>query len=227
MIEGHGSTRKRVGNELQHLKASKKYPEKGIVQALHPVLVCLLNQPGSMKPQLILKKWYILVPLCLIIGFCFCWWPCKWKNTSTVVFVVRHAEKQDTSPDTPLSAEGRERAEELARVLGQCGVQVIHQTEFRRTQQTAAPLAADMGLTPVQLPSADVVGLVAAIQGTERGKVIVVVGHSNTVPDIINQLTGITVPAITEPEFDNLYQVILPRCGSKRVLHMEYGERTP
>jgi broad specificity phosphatase PhoE len=173
------------------------------------------------------RRWPVIVSLCLVLGFAFCWWPCHWKNTSTVVFVTRHAEKQDMSQDSPLSAAGQQRANELARVLGQCGVQIIHQTEFRRTRETAAPLAAALGLTPVESPAADVAGLVAAIRGAERGKMIVVVGHSNTVPDIINQLTGITVSAIPEAEFDNLYQVILPRCGSKRVLHMEYGAHTP
>ncbi len=176
---------------------------------------------------LLMKRWYILVPTCLFIGFCLCWWPCKWNNTSTVVYVVRHAEKQDATSDPPLSQTGHERAAELRRILSKCGVQVIHQTEFRRTQQTVAPLAAVLGLTPVQLPANDVAAIASEIQGTERGKVIVVAGHSNTVPDLIHQLTGITVPAIPETEFDNLYQVILPRCGSKRVLHMEYGMQTP
>lgn len=186
------------------------------------------NQHITMERKPLWKRLQLIVPSCIIIGFCFCWLPCKWKNTSTVVFLVRHAEKASAPANNPpLTAAGLARANELARVLGQCGVQVIHQTEFTRTRQTAAPLATATGLVPVENPANDVQAVAELILGAERGKVVVVVGHSNTVPDLIQRLTGTVVAPIPESMFDELYQVIIPRCGPKRVLHMKYGAPTP
>jgi broad specificity phosphatase PhoE len=147
-------------------------------------------------------------------------------NPRTVVLLVRHAERAaQAGNDPPLSMAGEERAETLAHVAGDAGVSAVFVSEFQRTQQTAAPLAMALGLTPIEIPAADVAALVTEIRG-RRGSTILVVGHSNTVPQIIDELGGGIVPAIAENEFDNLYVLFIPRWGSPRLVRLKYGEPT-
>jgi broad specificity phosphatase PhoE len=144
-------------------------------------------------------------------------------NPTTVVLLLRHAEKASSASDSPLSAVGVDRARELAHVTGQARVQAIYASEYVRTQQTVQPLADQIGLPVTQRDKADVAGLVTDILASHTGQVVLVAGHSDSVPDIIQELSGQTVPAIRENEFDNLYVVFLSRFGGKRVLHLKYG----
>jgi broad specificity phosphatase PhoE len=129
-----------------------------------------------------------------------------------LVLLVRHAERADggapaatmTAPADPdLSAEGRARADRLAAMLAEAGITRIYVTEFRRTVQTAEPLASRLGLTPERVAAADAKGLAARLR-THADEVVLIVGHSNTVPAIIAALGG---PAVTiaEREYRNLF----------------------
>ena len=129
------------------------------------------------------------------------------------IILVRHAERADaatggpamTANDPDLSAAGRARAETLARMLKDAKVTAIFTTEYRRTQQTAAPLAKAIGVTPAAVPSKDVAGLIGKLESAQG--VVLVVGHSNTIPEIIKSL-GIAEPlTIGDGEFDNLFVV--------------------
>lgn len=131
----------------------------------------------------------------------------------SAVFLVRHAERADSAPgasptmgaDPDLSAAGRARAESLATLLKDAKVTAIFATEFKRTQQTAAPLAKALGLTVKVIPSKSTADLVKQVEAT-RGNVLVV-GHSNSVPDVIKAL-GISTPlTIGDDDFDNLFIV--------------------
>jgi phosphohistidine phosphatase SixA len=147
-------------------------------------------------------------------------------NPTTVVLLVRHAERAaQPGADPPLSAAGEQRAETLAHVAGQSDVSTIFVTEFQRTQQTAEPLATALGLTPIEIASGDVAALTDAIRD-RRGQAMLVVGHSNTIPEIIDELGGGAVAAIAESEFDNLYVLFIPRWGWPRVLRLQYGNST-
>ena len=82
----------------------------------------------------------------------------------TVIF-TRHAEKGATPPkDPPLTEAGKRRAEALASMLADSGVEAIYTTELQRTQQTAAVLAARVHVTPTVLPAKDTAALVNAIR---------------------------------------------------------------
>ncbi|MGH9371429.1 MAG: phosphoglycerate mutase family protein [Vicinamibacterales bacterium] len=147
-------------------------------------------------------------------------------NPRTDVLLVRHAERAaQAGNDPPLSMAGEQRAETLTHVAGDAGISAVFVSEFQRTQQTAAPLATALGLTPIEIPAADVAALVSEIR-SRRGSTILVAGHSNTVPLIIDELGGGIVPAIAEPEFDNLYVLFIPRWGSPRLVRLKYGEPT-
>ena len=138
-----------------------------------------------------------------------------------LVIVVRHAERADAgapqgrmtaAPDPPLSAAGKARAEKLASMLSAAGVTAIYTTEFKRTQQTAAPLAAMLGVTPKTMPSNDTAALVADLRARHARDIVLVVGHSNTVPDVIKAFGG-PVVTIGDDEYDNVF-IVVPATGA-------------
>lgn len=146
----------------------------------------------------------------------------------TVVYVVRHAEKLDPSArDSPLSAEGMERAEALALTLVKSGVQAIYATTLLRTQQTVAPLAERKDLTPVLLDPGATEELVRRIRTEHEGQVVLVAGHSNTVPGIVRALSGADIDGIPEERYDRLFKVTLAADAAATVEELRYGKPTP
>jgi broad specificity phosphatase PhoE len=129
------------------------------------------------------------------------------------IFLVRHGERADTSPgvsptmaaDPDLSEAGRTRAESLASALKDARITAIYTTEFKRTQQTAAPLAKVLGLTVKVVTSKSAADLLKQLKA-EKGNVLVV-GHSNTVPEVIKALGVATPVTIGDAEFDNMFLV--------------------
>ena len=153
-----------------------------------------------------MKKRFVLC--CLLVGLAL-----SSSFSQSTVFIVRHAEKADNSKDAELSEAGRARAEALANMLRDSKISVIYTTEFKRTQETAAPLAKALGLTITTLPVANQAALIAKLQ-TSTGNSLVV-GHGNTIPDIIKAL-GISEPVnISESDYDNLFVI---RFGEKPYL---------
>lgn len=149
-----------------------------------------------------------------------------WSATLTTVIVVRHAEEQrQAGADPPLSAAGQARAEELARILGEPAggdrITAILVSDTRRAQQTAAPLAARLGIEPIVLPARPLDELLRAIR-RERGRTVLVIGHSNTVPALVRRLAGRAMPDMEESEYDALYVLSLPTFGPHRVLRLRY-----
>jgi len=155
------------------------------------------------------------------------------QAATTTVFLVRHAEKVDpadpefagASPDDPpLSASGVARAEELARTLGRVGITTIYSSPYERTRATVRPLAARLGLEITEHPAADVAELAERIRAANRGGVVVIAGHSNTVPALIEALGAGSVPPIEDAwEYDNLYIVTVEAAGRARVSILKYG----
>lgn len=131
-------------------------------------------------------------------------------DKATTIYIVRHAEKEGTSGDVPLSAAGVKRAECLASMLSDAGIEAVFTTEFRRTRTTAEPLAKKLNITADTVPGAETAKLVDALKKLD-GKNALVVGHSNTVPKIVDSLSGGALPAkaMADDEYDRLYVVTL------------------
>ncbi|MDH4064765.1 MAG: histidine phosphatase family protein [Acidobacteriota bacterium] len=142
------------------------------------------------------------------------------------VILVRHAERADTAAGGPptmaadpdLSEAGRERARRLADMLKDSGITAIYVTEFARTRQTAAPLAVALGVTPTVIRAADTAVLVQRLRAA-TGHVLVV-GHSNTVPDVAAALTSSAPITMEDDEYDNL--LVVPLGRSPRLLRLRY-----
>jgi broad specificity phosphatase PhoE len=146
----------------------------------------------------------------------------------TTVILVRHAEKkiERDNPDPDLSPEGEQRAKEIGRMLSGAGVNAIFATQFKRTQETAKPLA-DATAVPVTLTDAKQADeIVKQILTNHRGETIFVAGHNNTVPAIVSQLSGEHYPVIPESEYDNMYIVTVYRFGKAKVVKLKYGRES-
>lgn len=136
------------------------------------------------------------------------------------IFIVRHAEKAaSTGKDPDLSNAGRARAEALAKTLKDAGVALIYVTDLRRTQQTAAPLAKALGIKPAVLPPNDTTTLSGRLREVHSGNVLVV-GHGNTIPDLIKALGIATAIDIGENDYDNLFVISLGE--NPRLLRLHY-----
>lgn len=143
---------------------------------------------------------------------------------TTNYYFVRHAEKLDTSSNPPLSTSGQQRALALRDSLLGKGIDSIFATPFLRTQQTAQPLANALG-KPVTIYSPDTTEAFVTAISKIRGKDLLVVGHSNTVPAMVLQLTGQQV-SIADDQYDRLFIVTITRAWfQKRVtlLQARYG----
>lgn len=144
------------------------------------------------------------------------------------VFVVRHAERaEEPKGDPAISAEGVARAELLAQMLAATKLQAILTTQYRRTQETAAPTAKRLGLTPkiltIQRGGADahVEELIAEVHKTPGP--ILVVGHSNTVAGIVAGLSSSKPIKLCEISFANLFVLTLD-ASPLPAAQLKYGK---
>ena len=151
-------------------------------------------------------------------------------GATTTIVVVRHAEKNTDDPRDPsLSAAGQERARDLSNVLKDAGITDIYTTQYKRTRQTAEPLAQQSGIAIVERPinaansATYAPDLAREILTRSAGKSVLVVGHSNTVPDIVKSLSGRAVPPITDPEYDHIFIVVIPPSGPARLVQVRFG----
>ncbi|TNE64426.1 MAG: phosphoglycerate mutase [Bacteroidetes bacterium] len=147
---------------------------------------------------------------------------------TTNYYLVRHAERQDNTSDSPLSPAGHARAEALRDSLQDKGVSYLFASTYLRTQQTARPLATELNKPLIIYRPDTTAGLVKRLKKI-RGKKVLVVGHSNTIPDIVQRLTG-QVVTIGHDDYDKLFVVRRTRgIGSiKSTLHQStYGTPSP
>ncbi len=122
-----------------------------------------------------------------------------------MLYLVRHAEKLPGG-DPALSEDGQARAERLAAQFADVPLQAVYTTGTKRTRQTAEPVAADHGLTVIFYDGGDLAGLAQTLK--QRGQTALVVGHSNTTPDLVRLLGG-TAEYMPESDYDRLYRVSL------------------
>jgi phosphohistidine phosphatase SixA len=153
---------------------------------------------------------------------------------TTTVILLRHAERADAPrEDPPLNEAGAARAQKLANLLSAAGVKAIYTSQFLRTKQTAEPLAKQLGITvtPIALKSKQSNPREVAEESIRQivdkvmerpGETSLVIGHSNSVPDVIRMLGGDTVPTIDEKTFDNLFIVTVYARGKAKVLQLKY-----
>ena len=168
----------------------------------------------------------IIIYVAIAIGLA---WFFESQATTTIIF-VRHAEKEQMPPDDPdLSATGRRRVAELTRQLVDAdvvaGVDAIYSTPYKRTLQTAQPLADALDLPIRRYDPGDNEAVLETILANHKGKIILVVGHSDTIPSLIADLgASKNVPPIAEMEYDNIYIISIPWFGKTKTIRLRFGE---
>jgi phosphohistidine phosphatase SixA len=125
-------------------------------------------------------------------------------------YVMRHLNTKPGTPDPELNAEGQAEAQRLADFFAnRRPPAIILVTDTRRARQTAAPLAARLGLEPVVYDPRDTYGLVDLV--TKSPNPALIVGHSNTVPEIVAALGGARPEPIPDTQFGDIWHVSGPR----------------
>lgn len=146
----------------------------------------------------------------------------------TRIFIVRHAEKE-SGKDPVLTPAGNARAGDLMRTLQFEDVQKIYVSQYKRTQMTADSMHLQLNIKTVQY-TADTVcdNLVNTImEHGDFGKTILIVAHSNTIPQIIRKfgVTDYPYGDIPDNEFDNLFLVTYKK-EKARLKKMKYGAKS-
>ena len=164
----------------------------------------------------------IIVIVSILIGY-HCWF-----GPTTTIFLVRHAEKElNGGTDPPLTTEGYARADVLALALEEAGIDAIFATEYQRTQQTVGPSADVYRLKPMIHSSSDTEGLIDQIFSDYMGEEVLVSGHSNTLPEMLQELGIESAPGIPDEVYDNLF-IVRVRHGifrKARLIHLKYGHQ--
>ncbi len=145
------------------------------------------------------------------------------QQSPLVVYLVRHAEKEKTGDDPELSPPGQQRAATLAKVLQDSGLAYIHSSDYKRTRDSASPIATKLGLTVELYDPLDLPALVRQLRA--RGGRHLVVGHSNTTPALAELLGGQPGAPIDEAaEYDRLYVVVTDPGGTTTSIILRYGQ---
>jgi broad specificity phosphatase PhoE len=160
-----------------------------------------------------MKHFALILSISLLLG------PCV--DAAPVVFIVRHAEKASAGGKDPdLSVEGQKRADALAHILKDSQITSVFVTEFKRTQQTAAPTARALQVSPTVVPANDIGGLVQKLRASNGNALVV--GHGNTIPDLLKAL-GITTPvSIPEDDYSEIFAVLIDDTPQLLRLHYPF-----
>lgn len=145
------------------------------------------------------------------------------ESGPVVVYLVRHAEKaNDGTDDPPLTVAGQIRVRILKALLADVDLTQVHTTDWRRTQDTARPIAEAADLDPSIYDPGDLAGLAAAIRAMPGEHFVA--GHSNTTPALVEALGGDPGNPIHEMEYDRLYIVTIPPGGASLTTLLRFGE---
>ncbi|MFV8335844.1 phosphoglycerate mutase family protein [Flavobacterium sp. RSP29] len=129
------------------------------------------------------------------------------QSTSTYYF-IRHAEKVDNSQNPDLSEIGIQRANLWNKIFSEVGFDEIYSTDYKRTTQTAIP-AATAKKIQIKLYNPKTIAIESFKKET-LGKKVLIVGHSNTTPNFVNQIINKKIYAdIEDTTFGNLYIVTI------------------
>ncbi|WP_295770118.1 histidine phosphatase family protein [uncultured Mucilaginibacter sp.] len=149
-------------------------------------------------------------------------------SQETVVWLVRHAEKQtaETMTANPeLTPQGLKRAEDLSATLNNRKITAIYSTAYKRTLATANPLAVKRKLEPMTYSVKNLEEIAKKVLANHKGQEVLIVGHSNTLLPVMKAL-GADTPftELTDDDYDMLFKVTVPEKGTAKLSISYYGE---
>ena len=168
---------------------------------------------------------------CVALAIALSFWSGAASAADQVIFLVRHAERATTSAgqpagrammgdDPPLADAGHQRAVRLAALLASAEIKHIFTTEYLRTRQTAAPLAERLNIKAIMGAAQDPEPFVQQIRKASGN--VLVVGHSNTIPELIKRLGVTRAITIADNEYDNLFVVVRHDAGEPTLFRLRY-----
>lgn len=168
-----------------------------------------------------MKKYFILaflflIPLSQVIA----------QETEDIftIYLVRHAEKDlsaGTPTDPPLTACGKERAQNLSAFLQEVSLHAIYSTDYSRTQSTAMPTAIDKKLEIQEYNANDLDAFAKVLIDAKQN--VLVVGHSNTTAVLAGFLVGEELESFSESIYNRIYQVTMyKKCGKLQLFHTAF-----
>jgi len=170
----------------------------------------------------------VLIFLSLLVGTSWIFAVSPEENLPTTFILVRHAEKAADGTDDPhLTFEGTIRAEELAYMLNHVQLTAVYSTPFHRCRETAQPTARRQA-KDIRIYQPNEQGFLDRVLQDHAGGNILIVGHSNTVPAMVNVLTrSEDFPWLHESIYDNLFIVSVVDKGNAKVTWLRFGVHTP
>ena len=188
-------------------------------------MMAAMEAPGITRHRrpFLAPLWLTLLGLVVAAGLA--WSVYRDATASVVVLTSSGANEPGTIDDPPVSAEGEHRAQRLAQLFGVAGgvgrLDALYVSSERRAQQTAAPLAEFLHVTPTAYDTHDAANLAAGLLRGHEGASVLVVGGNAAVQQILRQLVGsAAAPGTVEP--DLLYIVSVPTFGRPKVLRLKY-----
>jgi 2,3-bisphosphoglycerate-dependent phosphoglycerate mutase len=160
----------------------------------------------------------IILALCLLSSY-----------SQQTFYIVRHAEKADNSNDPQLSQQGIDRAVDLEKYLASKKLDTVFTSTFKRTMLTGLTVSLPRAIPQLTIDQQNQQALNEFIQrmkSIKTDKDILIVGHSNTVPTIVQGLCGQSVATIAENDYDNIY-IIEIKNGNKTLTQLTYGKPSP
>lgn len=157
---------------------------------------------------------------------CVLWLSSRADNfKSTTIYIVRHAEKDTGRVDPPLNAQGLIRARALTAKLKTEKFAGIFSSPYKRTRQTAMPLAQYCGLPVLDYDPDRPDQLVQTINTEYNGRTTLIVGHSNTILPLMEAF-GVKPPVskLNDDDYDLLFKISISKTGEKQLKVMRYGQ---
>lgn len=147
-------------------------------------------------------------------------------SAQQAVILVRHAELQGAAmaepKNLPLSEAGEARAGRLATILKDAGIVAIYVTDFLRTKQTAQALAREIGVEPTALAKGDPRELVERIRRSHDGQTVLLVGHTDTLPGLLQAFGHPAQTHIDAQDYGKLFVLVPKRDGPPTLLQLRY-----
>lgn len=126
-------------------------------------------------------------------------------SDSFTIYLVRHAEKEKNTKDPILTQCGERRAEQIAEILSTANINHVYSTNYKRTLATATPFAQQQNITIEQYSPRELTLLSQQLLAAKNNSLVV--GHSNTTPQLAALLSDTQVKEISEKEYRGLYVV--------------------
>ena len=136
------------------------------------------------------------------------------------IFVIRHTEKAAEGVDPDITEAGRERAAAWARLLSDAGLDHVFTSDAKRTQETGKIIAGHLGLPIDSLPVADITDLVDTLEFDHEHQNVLIVGHTETIPGILERLGAEDQVKLGQEDYDNLFVLVATGSDKRRVIRL-------